>query len=407
MSQGWVSCVSDGYRSDIARVARALGAEETLCVAESADDLREWVLSSSPGSLGVIVACDGDEVSDVNLAAAIAADGKAREVVLVRRGASGSLRSRAARARIDRVIDPNDLSDDSSQSRRPLRTEGARVVPGPPTVAQRGPVLVFASGRGGVGKTALAACTAAIAASWGMNVALLDLDLSCGNLFADFGLPRGLDLSRMSVEGLGDIARVGVSACEGVRLLGPCDLPEHAELASPLVGPLMASLASTSDLLVVDTSTTFTDATAQAVQMADRLLLVADGVPGSIASVARASGLAVRLGVARTRIARVENRVDPRGPADFSMVRAEVGLEGARVFKVAEGGGEVTDFLAAGRACDLVSLPGEFAESVGWTLAQVLVELGCLPESEEVSALAAQSEPWRRRALFGRRREAR
>ncbi len=51
------------------------------------------------------------DVSDINLTASIVKDGNARCVVLVRSGASGSLRSRAAKAGVDLVIDPMELGD--------------------------------------------------------------------------------------------------------------------------------------------------------------------------------------------------------------------------------------------------------------------------------------------------------
>ena len=50
------------------------------------------------------------------------------------------------------------------------------------------PVVAFVSGRGGVGKTSLVAMMATVAGSWGMRVALCDLDLSCGNLYSCFGV---------------------------------------------------------------------------------------------------------------------------------------------------------------------------------------------------------------------------
>ena len=166
-------------------------------------------------------------------------------------------------------------------------------------------------------------------------------------------------------------------------------------------------LALERDLVVVDTSTTFTDAVAQVAQLADRLLVVSDGGPATTAALARTSGLAVRLGVARTRVARLDNRANPRERTNFLLGRAEVGLEAARVFRTFEGGTEVRDLLAEGRALELAELDSPFSESVGAVVAQVLAELGRLPGCDEAERLAGESTTRRRPGIFGRRREVR
>ena len=95
------------------------------------------------------------------------------------------------------------------------------------------------------------------------------------------------------------------------------------------------------------------------------------------------SGLAIRLGVARTRIARIENRADPRDKVNHALGRAEVGLRGSAGLSRPDGGREVSDLMAAGQAHDLAEPGYPFADSVASTLAQLLAELGRLPECEE------------------------
>ncbi len=435
MSEMWVCYVSERFFKDAQVVLCSVSPDADARFAQDPDELRQWLEGSVPGTLNVLVCCKDAEVSDINLAAALAHDGYARRVVLARHHASGSLRSRAARAGIDEVIDPCGLGLDDAPPEidGDLGSGGAPVpwtfaatgsrVPGAvvPTVRKtspvmprplppdgRAPVVALFSGRGGVGKTALAAAAAATAELWGMSVALLDMDLSCGNLYSQFGLPRGFDLASYAREGLGAAAQAdaGVPVTERLRLYGPCESPEHAETVMPLTGPLLASLAARCDLVLVDTSTTLTDATAQIAQMADRLLLVGDAAPGAIASVARTSGLAVRLGVARTRIARVENKVNPRSQADMVIPRAEKGLEGARLFRVPDGGEEVVELMGQGRALDICQMNTAFSQAVAWMMAQLLSELGRLPECERAQEALAQREPWKRRSLFAWQREA-
>lgn len=433
MSEMWICYASEKFFKDVQVVLCSVSPDADARFAQDPDELRQWLEGSVPGTLNVLVCCKDAQVSDINLAAALAHDGYARRVVLARHHASGSLRSRAARAGIDEVIDPCELGLDDAPpdidgdlwpggapvpwtfSTRDSRVPGAvvptvrkssPVMPRPLPPDDRAPVISFFSGRGGVGKTALAAAAAATAELWGMDVALLDMDLSCGNLYSQFGLPRGFDLAAYAREGAPEAAEAGVAVTERLRLFGPCESPEHAETVMPLTGPLVASLAARYDLVLIDTSTTLTDATAQIAQMADRLLLVGDTAPGAIASVARTSGLAVRLGVARTRIARVENKVNPRVQFDMALPRMEAGLEGARLFRVADGGDEVRELLGAGRALDVCKMNSSFSSAVAWMMAQQLSELGRLPDCEQAQEHLAQKEPWRRRSLFAWQREA-
>lgn len=439
----WVCLAAGEAMGEVERVVRSLGGGR--CVfATDADELRRKVLAADPGVCSVVVGRLPSGVSDVNVAAAVARDGNAHEVVLVRRGASGSLRSRAARAGIDRVVDPAEFGDGTVggttkaiSGRATTMEDGAGELDepdleedlsqaggGPANAASGGPgarswtnevlsgqdhapIITLCSGRGGVGKTTLVAAAAAVASAWGMRVSAVDLDLSCGNLFSCFGLPHASDLSRLAdvgdVRDL-DVEALGVVEDNGIRVWGPCERPEAAELVTEHVSEVLALAASCSDLVLVDTASTVTDAAAQAAQVSDRLVLVSDGRPGSIASLARVSGLAVRLGVARTRIARVENRADPRTRMDLSAGRAEVGLEAARMFRVLEGGPEVADLVGGGEVMDLVELGSAFTGSVATVLAQMLKELGRLPDGEASRAAAEPST--RKRGWLARRREA-
>ncbi len=435
MSGKWLACCGDASREDMAPALAALGASNGFEFVRDPDDLRR-IAGQDPGCYSAAVGAGIEGVSSVNLAAALAADGDFLQVVLVEREASGSLRSRAARAGVEAVVDPADLPSGAARAAVPMVSpepaapsaageaatgaEGTlpaapsrlpsrdardrpRVVPGPPQVKGRAPVVVLCSGRGGVGKTCLTAALAVAAAGWGLKVCALDLDLSCGNLYSCFGLPEGFDLARIAADGAVADDRAGVQACEGVRLLGPCSRPELSEEVMPAIESLICAATSTSDLVLIDTSTTFTDGTAQAVQLADRVLVVSDGGPGSAAATARTSSLAVRLGVARTRLARLENRSSPRGR--MGGVSVEVGLEAARTFSVVEGGDEACELFAAGRAAELFDLGLPLADSAASVLAQVLAELGQLPDCDAARKALEAASP-RKRSFFGRRREA-
>ena len=407
----WLGLCDRTEAADVERAVRAADPSGELELVRDADALRMALLSAEPSECAAVVGEVAGGVSGVNLAAALVRDGNARMVVLACRAPSGSLRSRAARAGVDLVVDL-DATVGGGVPGGPV--DGGRIGFADATSADvrpgvaRCPVIVLCSGRGGVGKTSVAAVAAAQAAAWGMRVSLVDLDLSCGNAHALLGVSDPSDLSLLAGQaGVSAelVEELSVAAPSGVRVLGPCARPETAELAMPLAGALLDRASEASDLVLVDTSPTFTDAVAQAAQRADRLVVVTDGRAGSVAALARTGGLAVRLGVARTRISRLENRANPRARTDFSLARAEVGLEAARVFRAFEGGDEVSDLLASGLAADLVGSGSPFADSVATVTAQLLLELGRLPNDEGAARAAESSTTRRWPSLFGRKRE--
>lgn len=269
-------------------------------------------------------------------------------------------------------------------------------------------MLAFVSGRGGVGKTSLVAAMATAAASWGMHVALLDLDLSAGNLYNCLGLPGPADLAPLAEQEellREDIVSYGKEAGENIVLWGGCELPEMAESVIPKVGAVIATLRGCFDLVLVDTSVGLTDAVAQAAQDCDRLILVVDGRPGSTAAQRRLGALAVRLGIARTRMVRLANRCGHRGRGEPKLDHADVGLETARPLRVYEGGIEVSECMGEGKPADLFDLGSRFATSCASSLASLLSELGCLPNNGNAhQALEARDE--RPRWGFGRRKGA-
>lgn len=323
--------------------------------------------------------------SAMNVAAAVASDGFASEVALVCDHATDELSARASRAGVSRVLTLDEAvrmaSGLSSYRHGVGRREGV-------------PVVVFVSGRGGVGKTTVAALWGATASSWGMRVALLDLDLAFGNLAALLGAEEPQDLASLADDELTvkAVELCGARLSERLGVWGPCRRPERAELVQPHVSDIIAALTQGHDLVLVDTSAAWSDAVAEAAQLADRLVIVSDERPGAIPALARCGELAVRLGVARTRIVRLMNGCDPRRRDESFVARAAVGLECAREVRVMDGGIEAVELLSCGRAAELAGLEGPLSTSLGSGLAQVLRELGQLPECEAT-----------RRALEGRR----
>ena len=461
MADVWMGLCAESRQYELMRALKTVDTTARLVFVADAEELRARFLRSA-GQMGAIVGMVDEGVSAVNVAAAIARDAMAAQVVLVVRDREELGRCHAEDAGVDNVVVLADLTDSlgdldepelvedelptmvsgtkggrgdvsllvpsvaPDNARRLSRVPAGRDLVGSegkprmtPSVANdvrtsprgdvsKGPVIALVSGRGGVGKTALASVMAYAAASWGMSVALCDLDLSCGNLYHAFGLRGVVDLAaplENGWPGSEDVLALGEEAGPGIRLWGSCARPEMAETVTPHVTELLSCLAESHDVLLVDTSTTFTDAVAQAAQACDRLVLVVDGLPGSDVAQARLGALAVRLGVARTRVVRLANRAGRRGRAAPAVNHAEVGLETARSLRVTDGGVDVTACLAEGKVGDLFALDSRFAESASTALAQLLAELGKLPEHPDAKrslSRLAEKPRW----SFGRKREA-
>lgn len=377
---------------------------------------------------GVIIGPSDKGVSDENLAAALKHDGISR-IILAAQSPSGSLRSRAAQAGVEQVIDlnwldgkktgpraknataQNSTAKDQRHDRNDLdlphmeldeveevSSKKTAVLPRTPEVKkpeiqyeleveheELSPLLVFSSGRGGVGKTTLAVCAAALCASWGMRTALLDLDLSCGNAFSYLGIGQPTDINRILAEGTPSAESMGRSAAKaacGVSLWGPCERPEQAESIFSYIPELIAYVRSRFDVVIVDTSTTFTDAVAEAAQNCSYLYLVQDALSGGLGPVVRTNSLALRLGVARTRIVRLENGAPETHVPKNEDFTQDVSLDGMTSFGVLDGGSEVSELLSAGKVEDLLLLENPMVSSLAQLIARNLSDLGALPDCE-------------------------
>lgn len=430
MFEKWIAFAGLEARVEMGAILSYLGINDTCEFADSASSLRTIVAQSSPQDYSVLVGNTGSDVSDINLAAAIVKDGNARCVVLVRSAASGSLRSRASRAGVDLVIDPMELGDlvkvgrgyqlygadrilqplpETSSSYGNIRELNAylkSVIPADKTM--RAPILTFTSGRGGVGKTTLVTSMALLASSWGLKVALVDLDLSYGNAFEKLGIRQPKDFSDLLAEIPSEKENLlDRATCihKDLYLFGPCVKPEMAELLFPCVSNFLQAVASLVDIVLVDTTTASTDCYAQAAQCADRLVIVSENPLTCINSLAKVSGLAVRLGVARTRIIRLENRANPKIKQDFSIGKAEVGLEAAKMFRVFEGGQGFQELVHQGQLLSLLQEETSFAQSVSFVLAHFLNELGILPQLKEAQSALLMAPEKKSFSLFNRRKE--
>lgn len=271
----------------------------------------------------------------------------------------------------------------------------------------RAPIICFTSGRGAMGKTTLACAAAALFAQAHVRCALIDLDLSCGNAARAFGIEHPFDLARLyaSPQLLEIIDKSAVYVNDNLALWGPCEKPETAELVNDAIPALISYATNNFDVVVIDTSTTFTDAACQAVQAADRVMIIHDDMYDALSSLGRTSALVVRLGVARTRICRVQNYANAHAKLDFDFARGEIGLEGASVYGICDGGSDIGELMSLGNMLDICAGNSTFIKSVQTMVTELAHSLRITLKPDHEHARTASKSRKRPLAFFGKKEQ--
>lgn len=276
----------------------------------------------------------------------------------------------------------------------------------------RAPVVCLASARGGVGKSALAACMALTMARDGLRVALLDLDYQFGTClgFLGGGETDGLPVPTPGAAPLvideRVLARCRVQIQEGLVAYEFCHLPEQAEVLVPWTGRLVDAARVSADVVVADLPTGVGEGQLEAFERADRCLLVGDERALSLESLSAACALCVRAGVPRTKLVSVLNRLDAKHRDEGFIARAGFELQTPQVMKVVDGGDEVGSMLSMGCAGELLAVRNRFALSVADLARALCADLGCQPGVPAGAPWGAQGSPEpRRRGKRSARRE--
>lgn len=275
------------------------------------------------------------------------------------------------------------------------------------------PTLCFASARGGVGKSALAALTAVTLARDGLTVALVDLDYQFGTCLGYLGaeetdglLDAGAVPSRIRLDGR-LLARCRAVPEGRLAAYEFCRFPEQAEVLAPLSGHLLRAARRGADVAVVDLPTGVNETVAQALELCDRCLLVGDQRALSLESLSAQQELCVRMGIPRTKLVCVMNRCDARHRDEGFLSRVRFQVQTPQIVRVADGGSEVMQMLAIGSAGELATMRNRFALSVADLAHGVCADLGCRPSTEGVDGAVSQRMWVKDEARPGRRRKTR
>ena len=146
-------------------------------------------------------------------------------------------------------------------------------------------VIAVTSGKGGVGKTNVAANLSVALARTGSKVMLFDADLGLANVDVLLGLQPRFNLAHV-IEGEADLDCVIIDGPAGIRIVpassGNRSMLDLPPLAQASIVRSFADLAVPPDVLVVDTAAGISDSVARFTQAAHHAVVVVCDEPSSI-----------------------------------------------------------------------------------------------------------------------------
>jgi pilus assembly protein CpaE len=244
----------------------------------------EEVLGRGHGTVDVLVLSpEVKEPDAIGLAEFVARSSPMTAVVVVGDHLSNGSLPTLIRAGVRDVVDPSRGAEDLRDAlRRAIDwSAGLRAASGDgasPPAERRGYVVSIFSTKGGTGKTFFACnLAAALAARSSRRTALLDLDLSLGDVFAYFGAePKRSLKDLVAVEGSdgSDVSELGTPLEGGVTGFGSPPDPGAGPIGSEAMGMVLRALRSSFAYTVVDATSDFSDHVLAAFDLSDMICLM-------------------------------------------------------------------------------------------------------------------------------------
>jgi flagellar biosynthesis protein FlhG len=192
---------------------------------------------------------------------------------------------------------------------------------------QRRPVQVIAvtSGKGGVGKTNVAANISVALAARRRKVMLLDADLGLANIDVLLGLQPRFNLSHV-VSGEADLQSTILLGPQGVRIVpassGNFSMTDIPPVSQAAIVQAFSELNEQPDVLIVDTAAGISESVARFVQAAQQAIVVICDEPASITDAYALIKVFSRYyGISRFQIVTNQTRDQREGNELFTKIR--------------------------------------------------------------------------------------
>ncbi len=348
-----------------------------------------------------------DDVDPLNLIAAIKKDCPDRKVFSLSSDWGLSLSDNAARVGVDGSMDGATLKARFGIALPGEETSG-RAVPDPAAAnsLQAGAIaedeeglgacVCVASGRGGAGKSTVCVMLALSAVAHGVSCAVVDADLQFGDLgflcerdgmFTTMGFGMGMRVPDLS----------GIEPGT-VPVLYSMEKPEYSEELAYGMRQLLVECRRAFDLVVVNTSTSWSDLHADLVGWCDAIVLVASQNTTSVRGGRSAKDLCLRLGAPSSKMFYVVNCYSRSGRIGIHDFAASLSVDPESILTLADGGEQIEEALSLGIPSSLLESGNPIVESSNLAFERIAAKLG-LQLREGASQAERPSKKW----LFGRK----
>jgi pilus assembly protein CpaE len=228
--------------------------------------------------------------------------------------------------------------------------------------SQKGLLMGIFSGRGGVGKSALALMLSLVARERGLRTTLIDLDLQFGDISYLAGQEERGCLRKRSLEELLALESVPVGDRGELLIVEAPSQPEQAELLLPRIPLVLEHLMTSFDFVVANTGSFWNELHAELASRCDHLVFLMDQRSTSVTACKQAIDLCIRMQLPQARFLFALN-----GCGRYAALSAQdvsLALGGVDVCEIADGGSLVDELLALGRPGELVRSGNAFVSSL-------------------------------------------
>lgn len=369
---------------------------------ESGETFR-YIMSAEPATRCAIVGNDINDVDPLNLVAALKKDNPERKVMTLDSNWGLSFSVNAEKAGVDQAISEEELEQIigacvvEAEQDLPDTSAAAERVPQVDSTVQSsdsGICMSVVSGRGGVGKSTLCLLLAMVAESKGIRTTVLDMDMQFGDLGYLCNQDRSFSLLGYGLGGL-DLDEKKLDASK-ILVLYPIEKPEYSEVMSKKVRDLIDGARRCSDLVIVNTGSSWSDLNADIVEWSDVVVFVMDQRATSVRGCRAARDLCIRMGIPSSKFCFVLNRCT--GSGQISVYDCALSLGVDVVHEVPDGGAEVEEALSLGIPSTLMDVAGPLVESIGDILSATMSRFGL-----KIQEPAPRSGGGAFKGLFGRK----